>query len=89
MDRILFHSQQYIHQEGLVHSNLKPENFMFDKEGTDDCLVKITDTALFPILDRDLLKTSLNISAQYCGNFQHRDTPYLSVSYYFTGFLVI
>lgn len=41
---------------------------MFSKDSTDDCLVKITDTALFPILDRDLLKTSLDISAQYCGN---------------------
>ncbi len=39
---------------------------MFERADTDDCLVKITDTALFPILDRDLLKTSLNISAQYC-----------------------
>ena len=39
---------------------------MFERADTDDCLVKITDTAVFPILDRDLLKTSLNISAQYC-----------------------
>lgn len=57
---------QYIHQECLVHGNLKPENIMYENAENEDGTIKITDTALNAILDKDLVKSSLNHSAQYC-----------------------
>ena len=40
---------------------------MYANAENEDSIIKITDIALNPILDKDLLKNSLNISAQYCG----------------------
>jgi serine/threonine protein kinase len=57
--------KKYIHEEDMVHGNLKPENFLFENEN-EDSIVKITDVALFTILDKDLLKHSIESSSQYC-----------------------
>ncbi len=59
---------KYIHDEGLVHGNLKAENFIFENDN-DDSNVKISDIALYPLLDRELLKHTISTSPQYCGKF--------------------
>ena len=51
----------------MVHGNLKPENFLYEDE-IDESIVKITDVGLYTILDKDLLKHSIEASSQYCGN---------------------
>jgi serine/threonine protein kinase len=57
---------KYIHDEELVHGNLKPENFIFENDNYDG-QIKLTDIALYPLLGTDLLKYALTSSAQYCG----------------------
>ena len=52
----------------MVHANLKPENFLYENE-SEESLVKITDIALYTILEKDLLKQSIESSFQYCGNY--------------------
>ena len=50
----------------MVHGNLKPENFLYENE-SEDSIVKITDVALYTILEKDLLKNSIESSPQYTG----------------------
>ena len=52
----------------MVHGNLKAENFIFENDN-DDSNVKISDIALYPLLDRELLKHTISTSPQYCGKF--------------------
>ena len=52
----------------MIHGNLKPENFLYEDEN-DDSIVKITDVGLYTILDKDLLKHSIEASSQYCCNY--------------------
>ena len=59
---------KYLHDEQLVHGDVKPENVIFDNNNIEPKLVKITDVALFTLLDTDLLRHTLAISGQYCGN---------------------
>ncbi|CAF0887529.1 unnamed protein product [Brachionus calyciflorus] len=56
---------KYIHDEGLVHGNLKPENLVFENEN-DESNVKITDIALYPILESELLKHAIVSNVQFC-----------------------
>ncbi len=44
---------------------------MYATGENEKSLIKITDITLNPILDKDLLKNSLNLCAQYCGEYSN------------------
>ncbi len=64
----IFKCVKYVHDQELLHGNLKPENFLFDSEDENESHVKITDIAMYSLFDKEILKHSLTSSAQYCGN---------------------
>ena len=57
---------KYIHDEQLVHGNLKPSNLIYINE-SEESLIKITDVALFKLLDKDLLRHYVSEAVQFCG----------------------
>lgn len=65
--RDILEGLRYIHQEGLVHGNLKASNFIYEND-SEDSHVKITDISLPLILDKDQLRNYVHESAQFCCN---------------------
>jgi calcium-dependent protein kinase len=61
-----------IHEEGVIHKDLKPENFMIQNQD-DDSTVKITDVALDSILGATLHRHNIIASAQSCGKYFSSD----------------
>jgi serine/threonine protein kinase len=68
--------KKYIHNEGVVHGNLKPENCVYENEYDEpsdnetnehlnDQTIKITDVALLKILDKDLMRFAAGSAIQY------------------------
>lgn len=60
----------------MVHANLKPENFLYESE-SEESVVKITDVSMYTILEKDLLRHSIESSFQYCGKFYFFNLSYL------------
>lgn len=60
---------KYLHDEELVHGNLKPSNFIF-KSTDSDSPVKIADVASYPLLDRELIAFTISASPEFCGKIQ-------------------
>ena len=63
---------KYIHDEQLVHGNLKPSNLIYVNE-TEESVIKVTDVALFKIIDKELLKHFVNESVQVWGELMPAD----------------
>ncbi len=69
---------QYIHEEDLVHGNLKPENLIYETE-SEDSKIKISDVAVYELMDKDLLRHAINSSTQFCGNLNCKGFSFFEV----------
>ena len=54
-----------MHDEGLLHRNIKPQNVQCETN-SDDIRVKLTDACLFSLMDKELHRHNIRSATQFC-----------------------